>query len=419
MRETLERDVAAFSKCAAAAAVANAALVDALSERTVDTTASFRVICGGATAGAASATAGAAAAASEDALKRGDTAGAERAASWAGEAREVGVAAGAASTAWHAIDEHSVAVEAGSKNLPPPPRTRRAARGDGEPLPQRRAAFNGDNLKQQLRLRNDGARGGEPGEVPVERGYGDASGLRNTIVIDVVAPRLNSEQDGICVEEDAVAWASHASHGFESERRIMMVGLPPPTQPCADGARLPAPPSAPSSQSQCPEVGSVEIAEAAAEVAEVARVVHEAVAIEQAAARAASVAFCSSAAATLRMRSYAEAKVAMAEAVAVAVAERAATAAPSGALQSSINARIYTLRRERQRDSRAWRRARRRRAALLRRCRHSATPPRLARLLFACLLVSHPTAHNNCGMTTATNRCSLLMLTRVTLTGRL
>jgi hypothetical protein len=70
--------------------------------------------------------------------------------------------------------------------------------------------------------------------VPGERGYGDASGLRNTIVIGVVAPRLNSEQDGICVEEDAVAWASHASHGFERERRIMMVGLPPPTQPCAD-----------------------------------------------------------------------------------------------------------------------------------------------------------------------------------------
>ena len=39
-------------------------------------------------------------------------------------------------------------------------------------------------------------------------------------------------------------------------------------------------------------------------------------------------------------------------------------------------------------------------------------------LLFACLLVSRPTAHNNCGMTTVTNRCSLLMLTRVTLTGR-
>jgi hypothetical protein len=114
------------------------------------------------------------------------------------------------------------------------PRTRRATRGDSAPPPQRRAAFNGNNLKQQLLLRNDGARGGEPSEVPGERGYGDASGLRNTIVIDVVAPRLNSEQDGICVEEDAVAWASHASHGFESERRIMMVGLPPPTQPCAD-----------------------------------------------------------------------------------------------------------------------------------------------------------------------------------------
>lgn len=114
------------------------------------------------------------------------------------------------------------------------PRTRRATRGDGAPLPQRRAAFNGNNLKQQLLLRNDGARGREPSEVPGERGYGDASGLRNTIVIDVVAPRLNSEQDGICVEEDAVAWASHASHGFERERRIMMVGLPPPTQPCAD-----------------------------------------------------------------------------------------------------------------------------------------------------------------------------------------